>query len=403
MDCIFCGRLINEFLKSKEHIIPDCIGGRLKCRNVCRECNSDFGTEFERDLINSFGIIQDFLGLKSDSRNPKVARFIYNGRKMRLNKEGPQLVDTRYYQKENGTGEHFFPNINSMRRYYEKEKLKDPTIDVEATIRNSDKITTEIESPLIYRAEFPFDKIIRACAKMIYEFLFSIRPNIKISNKKFRDFIKNPTNTINFIIYNEYSPYHLNNVQIYHKLIIDAKTDQKAIFGYIELYSSFKVLFLIDNNYLGAPFLSGYYLDLIEEKGYYEVVKKIPINLNDFLKMSRNSDFLDYANEIGYLMTLASTKARLFPIIEELSSVKSKILQQSFTNKRQMYLFIMKSINAGLKRVGIEETIFSEADQIRLLSKKIINTLCRLKSTFIEWDISVDLIDNLISLLKYLL
>jgi len=399
LDCIFCGRFIDKSLKSKEHIISDCIGGRLKCRNVCRECNSNFGNEFERELIESFGIIQDFLGLKSDGRDPKVARFIYNGRRVKLNKKGAQLVDIKYDQKENGTGEHFFPNINSMRRHYEKEKLKDPTIDIDETIKKSDKITTEIKNPLIYKTKFPFEKILRASAKMIYEFLFSIRPNIKISNTKFRDFIKNPNNIINFIIYNRYSPYQLNSDHIYHKLVVEAKINQKAIYGYVELYSSFKILFLIDDNYLGSPFLSGYYFDLMEGKGYYEEVKKIPISLRDFLKRSGDFNFLDYADELGYLMTLAATKARLFPIIEELLSVKSKILQDDFSNKKEIYFFIIKSINAGLKRVGIEETTFSESEQSESLNEKIIFTLSRLKSTFVEWDISVELIDNLISLL----
>lgn len=399
MECIFCGKLIDNSLKSKEHIIPDCIGGRLKCQNVCRECNSNFGAEFERDLIESFGLINDFLGLKSNGREPKVARFTYNGRRVRLNKEGAQLVDTRYIQKENGTGEHYFPNINAMRKYYEKKKLEDPTIDVEATIRNSEKIYIEIKSALVYKSKFPFEKIAHACTKMIYEFLFSIKPNIQISNSKIRDFIKNLDTSINYIIYNEYSPFHLDIDHIYHKLIIDAKADQEAIFGYVELYSSFKILFLIDDNYLGPPFLSGYYLDLMERKGYCKDIKKIPINLKDFLQLSQDFDFQDYYNELGYMMTLAASKARLFPIIEELYHIKSKILQDDFVNKREKNLFIIKSINVGLKRVGIEETIFSEADQIKLLSEKIINTLLRLKSTFIEWDISVDLIDNLIRLL----
>jgi len=234
---------------------------------------------------------------------------------------------------------------------------------------------------------------------MIYEFLFSIRPDIKISSPKFRDFINNPDIIIDHIIYNEYSPYHLDNDQIYHKLIIEARTDQKAIFGYVELYSSFKILFLIDNNYLGPPFLTGYYFDLMEAKGYYENVKKIPINLNEFLKLSRDFDFLDYADELGDLMNLAATKARLFPIVEELMSVKSKIIQDDFVNKKEMYLFIIKSMNAGLKRIGIEETLFSKDDQIESLNEKIIYTLSRLKSTFLEWNISLIIIDDLINIL----
>jgi len=400
LECIFCGRFIDNSLKSKEPIIPDCIGGRLKCRNVCRDCNSNFGNEFERDLIESFGIIQDFLGLKSNGRDSKVARFTYNGRRVRINKKGPQLVDIKYEKKENGTGEHFFPNVNSMRRHYEKQKLKDPTIDIDETIKRSDIITTEIKSPLIYKSKFSFDKIFRASAKMIYEFLFSIRPNIKISTSKFRDYIKSPNSIINLIIYNEYLPYQLNRNHVYHILVVEAKNNQKTIYGYVELYSSLKILFLIDDNYLGPPFLSGYYFDLMEGKGYYEKVKNIPKKLGDFLEQSQDFNPLDFYDELGYLLTLAATKARLFPLIEELLSVKSKILKDDSSNKKMVYIFTLKSINVGLKRVGIEETTYSERESTESLIDKIIITLSRLKSTFVEWDISVELIDELLSLLR---
>ena len=60
----------------------------------------------------------------------------------------------------------------------------------------------------------------------------------------------------------------------------------------------------------------------------------------------------------------------------------------------------LKSINVGLKRVGIEETTYSERESTESLIDKIIITLSRLKSTFVEWDISVELIDELLSLLR---
>lgn len=99
-------------------------------------------------------------------------------------------------------------------------------------------------------------------------------------------------------------------------------------------------------------------------------------------------------------MTLAATKARLFPLTEELLSVKSKILKEDSSNKKMVYIFTLKSINVGLKRVGIEETTYSERESTESLIDKIIITLSRLKSTFVEWDISVELIDELLSLLR---
>jgi len=42
--CIFCNKEITQDNDSKKHIIPNCIGGKLKVRGmVCKNCNSILG------------------------------------------------------------------------------------------------------------------------------------------------------------------------------------------------------------------------------------------------------------------------------------------------------------------------------------------------------------------------
>ena len=62
MKCVFCGQ---EFEKlSEEHIIPNCICGRLKSKKLlCKDCNSGLGDSIDlafdgvyNDIINKFAI-----------------------------------------------------------------------------------------------------------------------------------------------------------------------------------------------------------------------------------------------------------------------------------------------------------------------------------------------------------
>jgi hypothetical protein len=52
-----CEDLLNEKNRSKEHILPNCIGGRLKSdRLLCRECNETTGVIFD-DSFSDFSIL----------------------------------------------------------------------------------------------------------------------------------------------------------------------------------------------------------------------------------------------------------------------------------------------------------------------------------------------------------
>ena len=56
--CIFCFRTNLEVTFSKEHLIPDSLGGRLILDGwVCSECNSTFGAEFDHEVLKNPEIV----------------------------------------------------------------------------------------------------------------------------------------------------------------------------------------------------------------------------------------------------------------------------------------------------------------------------------------------------------
>jgi hypothetical protein len=64
-NCIFCGkpffvagfqRRAGEVDRSDEHIIPANIFGRLKTNDVCKDCNSQLGSDVDHRLLNDFHI-----------------------------------------------------------------------------------------------------------------------------------------------------------------------------------------------------------------------------------------------------------------------------------------------------------------------------------------------------------
>lgn len=57
INCIYCNKVNSD--RSKEHIIPQSIGGRISTKNCCRDCNSNFGTKYD-SFIASFPIYTQF-------------------------------------------------------------------------------------------------------------------------------------------------------------------------------------------------------------------------------------------------------------------------------------------------------------------------------------------------------
>ena len=100
--CIFCGSTTNTY-KSKEHIVPDSLGGKdiLPEGLVCDNCNNYFGREFEKETLD-FEDIKFSRALERISnkrrRTPvanakKVAIYLDRNTKP-IRKSTPQMIKT---------------------------------------------------------------------------------------------------------------------------------------------------------------------------------------------------------------------------------------------------------------------------------------------------------------------
>jgi len=71
--CYLCGKLLNEANSSVEHIIPNAIGGHLKCKNLlCKECNSNTGQNIDATLSEQLNFIANMLNIECDRGKPQA-------------------------------------------------------------------------------------------------------------------------------------------------------------------------------------------------------------------------------------------------------------------------------------------------------------------------------------------
>jgi hypothetical protein len=71
--CIFCFRGHPGVTFSKEHVIPDSLGGQLILYDyVCSECNSRFGREFDHQILKNPAIVAALEKLKLAHNRPQL-------------------------------------------------------------------------------------------------------------------------------------------------------------------------------------------------------------------------------------------------------------------------------------------------------------------------------------------
>ena len=88
--CALCGKSFAEGDDSREHVIPNAIGGRKKiARFLCRDCNPTTGQEWDSELARQLNPVSNLLGIKRERGSPPAMVVeTLDGRRLRHHSDG---------------------------------------------------------------------------------------------------------------------------------------------------------------------------------------------------------------------------------------------------------------------------------------------------------------------------
>lgn len=142
-NCVRCGHLITDANDSREHVIPNAIGGRLKTRGfICENCNNAAGEVWDAALtaqLNSLGL---FFGIVRE-RGVSPAELIETtvGERLLVQPGGGFLLAKPVYQEvvsESGTQVKMsVRTMREARKMLKGVKRKFPGVDTEAMLKNA--------------------------------------------------------------------------------------------------------------------------------------------------------------------------------------------------------------------------------------------------------------------------
>ena len=99
--CALCDKEITEEKDTKEHLIPNAIGGRRKVKGfICKDCNSASGDTWESELAKQLNPLDLFFGIiRERGEVPSQLFETTDGDKLKLNLHGGMNIEKPCIQR----------------------------------------------------------------------------------------------------------------------------------------------------------------------------------------------------------------------------------------------------------------------------------------------------------------
>lgn len=409
--CIFCNQELDEENRSVEHIIPRCMGGKLRSNLIiCKKCNSNFGTEFDEALIERFALILHPIRLFNPNLKIKDVTVELHGVKYLLTANGISLKEP--YQKEKGKGflGMIFPNEKSLRKHLKKKKKKDPTIDIQKTIEVAKREKYNITEHFDFEIKPINDEVYRCCGKICYEFLFYVKDDYKPSSNLFREFVLNKLDPSDFPIciwYGEFNPLTTQEESIFHIIVIEGRNDEQILICYLNVFNCIPTLMILDMEYTGPTFSRGYYQDLLgDSQGLFTPSISIPLTREDMTNSISQFNPLYVVQDYVDSVFATLDKSRIYPIKRELAQLIDTLPPEVCASDVDFLAKIYTNMASILDKYGLFltiedrlEKIEEDSDHITYLSNISI-IIDYLLFYFLKAEVNIDVFKRLSQLIQ---
>ena len=264
--CAYCDVEITPANQSREHIIQNAIGGRKEVPNVfCRACNSTFGNCWDSEAANQL----HFLSLKlqvvrDDGEAPARDYRTMNGQNVRLHPDGHITLPPQEPLVTEKDGKvHIQINAPNRRKALESlkgQKRRYPKLDVQAAIDSVAYRETYLDEPVFVSLQFGTDASYKSAVKSALTLAVSagipaqqcdralqyLRPKGEFCFGSYyrRDLVINrPAN------------------RVFHCVAIKGDPEKRRLVGYVELFSIYRFVACLSENYDGQPVADSYSVD----------------------------------------------------------------------------------------------------------------------------------------------
>lgn len=270
--CFFCGVPLTKKTFSNEHIIPNSIGGRKKTQNfICKDCNNKFGETWDNELARQFNFFMILInGKRERGEIPKEKVNTLGGQEFYHEASGvlsPVKPILDIQQNNNKT-------IIKISARNEKElksmlmglRRRFPNINVDDYMQYAKLNTSYLNHDVLYKN---FTLGGTECGRSFVKSCLALAASAEINDDYTlaRQYLKNAdTDTKNWNYYKNSCVINNEKFNIFHCVHVEAIPSKHMLIGYIEYFSSIRIIALLSDNYNGNEHSITYAIDPVTGK-----------------------------------------------------------------------------------------------------------------------------------------
>lgn len=363
INCTLCDCEITNDTDSKEHIIPQAIGGRLKVKGfICRDCNNKSGKSWDAKLasqLNFFNLIVGVTREKGDARSQRVEN-VLQGNELVLRADGSYTIPQPKYEV---TYDGSIPQISiqaannkQFKQQLARAKKEFPKLDVDKQF-NQAKVEDDFSVKVLKTSfECIEDKqsgrsVIKSCLALAT--YHGIKTQICSAGL---EYLRNPDAKpcFGYFYARDLVPNRPLDT-VFHCVAIAGYKESGQLLGYIEYFGIHRIVAILSDNYEGQNFTHVYAIDPIS-------ARDIKIEVNLFLSKKDIEDI--YSNNQLYDGSMDKAFQQVMPIIQ---ANKNRKREKQIIDKAFEYAW--DNCGANKDEILTEEHIRNLSD---LFAEKIV-------------------------------
>ena len=285
--CALCDIEITEENDTKEHLIPNAIGGRKKVKGfICKSCNNVSGDDWESELARQLNPLSLFFGISRERGEvPSKLLETTGGDKLKLNVDGSMDIEKPLYTErplESGVGVQIQIRARSMpeaKRMLRGVKRKYPQADLNELLGNA-KIESSYCSDML-RFNFSFGG--HEAGRSIVKSALALAVSSGIPTEECTEatnYLRNDEAEACFGYYYE-TDLVKNRPEgtPLHCVSIKGCSKTKQVIGYVEYFGVQRVILCLARSYKGKDVSDTYAINPITGE---ELTLLVDLNLSNF-------------------------------------------------------------------------------------------------------------------------
>jgi|WetSurSiteA1Bulk_404760.scaffolds.fasta_scaffold01924_2 hypothetical protein len=319
INCALCDCEITNETDSKEHIIPQAIGGRLKVKGfICKDCNNKKGGSWDAELASQLNFFNLFFGVTRENGNaPSQQVNNILGDDLLLRSDGTYTIFKPVYEKSYHDSIQQVSikaaNKKQLKQIVDRAKKDFPNADFDTPF-NQAKVTEDYSNKVLKTSfEFIEDKesgksVIKSCLALAA--YYDIKPQIFSVGL---EYLKNDYKPCFGYFYERDLVLNRPSDTIFHCIAITGNNELGKLFGYIEYFGIHRIVAILSDSYDGQNFTHVYAIDLVSSKN-------LEIEVNLLLSEKDIEDI--YNNTQLYNRSIYKAFEQIMPIIQAKNNKK---------------------------------------------------------------------------------